>query len=80
MGVRATLTIWLVIDGKLWGMIACHHGKPWSGPFAFRQDCQFLGQVTAAQIRCAGGGGSAGLPNEANGNSGQVSRANRGRR
>ena len=50
MGVRATLTISLVIDGKLWGMIACHHGKPWSGPFAFRQDCQFLGQVTAAQI------------------------------
>jgi len=30
MGVRATLTISLVIDGKLWGMIACHHGKPWS--------------------------------------------------
>ncbi len=50
MGVAATLTISLVIRGKLWGMIACHHGKPWFGPFALRQDCQFLGQVTAAQI------------------------------
>ena len=50
MGVAATLTISLVIGGKLWGMIACHHGKPWFGPFALRQDCQFLGQVTAAQI------------------------------
>jgi light-regulated signal transduction histidine kinase (bacteriophytochrome)/CheY-like chemotaxis protein len=50
MGVAATLTISLVIRGKLWGMIACHHGQPWYRPFALRQDCQFLGQVTAAQI------------------------------
>jgi light-regulated signal transduction histidine kinase (bacteriophytochrome)/DNA-binding response OmpR family regulator len=50
MGVTATLTLSLVIGGKLWGMIACHHSKPWFGPYALRQDCQFLGQVTAAQI------------------------------
>jgi light-regulated signal transduction histidine kinase (bacteriophytochrome)/CheY-like chemotaxis protein len=50
MGVTATLTISLVIGGKLWGMIACHHGKPWFGPFSLRQDCQFLGKVTASQI------------------------------
>jgi light-regulated signal transduction histidine kinase (bacteriophytochrome)/CheY-like chemotaxis protein len=49
-GVAATLTISLVIEGKLWGMIACHHAKPWFGSFVVRQDCQFLGQVTAAQI------------------------------
>jgi hypothetical protein len=36
--------------GKLWGMIACHHRRPWSLPFALRQDCQSLGQVTAPQI------------------------------
>jgi light-regulated signal transduction histidine kinase (bacteriophytochrome) len=50
MGVAATLTVSLVVGGQLWGMIACHRGKPWFGPFALRQDCQFLGQVTAAQI------------------------------
>jgi light-regulated signal transduction histidine kinase (bacteriophytochrome)/CheY-like chemotaxis protein len=50
MGVAATLTISLVISGKLWGMIACHHGMPWWRPFSVRQDCQFLGQVTSAQI------------------------------
>jgi light-regulated signal transduction histidine kinase (bacteriophytochrome)/CheY-like chemotaxis protein len=50
MGVAATLTISLVISGKLWGMIACHHGSPWYRPFSLRQDCQFLGQVTSAQI------------------------------
>jgi two-component system, chemotaxis family, sensor kinase Cph1 len=50
MGVTATLTISLVISGRLWGMIACHHGTPWHRPFSLRQDCQFLGQVTSAQI------------------------------
>jgi light-regulated signal transduction histidine kinase (bacteriophytochrome)/DNA-binding response OmpR family regulator len=50
MGVAATLTISLVISGKLWGMIACHHKTPWYRPFSLRQDCQFLGQVTSAQI------------------------------
>lgn len=28
MGVRATLTISLLHDGKLWGMLACHHNSP----------------------------------------------------
>lgn len=28
MGVGATLSIGLVVDGKLWGMFACHHRTP----------------------------------------------------
>ena len=28
MGVEATLTIGLVVEGKLWGMFACHHMSP----------------------------------------------------
>ena len=50
MNVAATLTLSLVIGGKLWGMIACHHRNRWFRPFALRQDYQFVGQVTAAQI------------------------------
>ncbi|HEY0793937.1 MAG TPA: response regulator [Chthoniobacterales bacterium] len=50
MQVGATLTISLVIAGQLWGMIACHHEQPWFGPFALRQHCQLLGQVTASAI------------------------------
>ena len=80
MGVAATLTISLVIGGKLWGMIACHHGTPWFGPFSVRQDCQFLGQVTAAQIGARPAAATQSLPIQANGNAGQVSRADRGRR
>ncbi len=28
MGVAATLTLGIVVDGKLWGMFACHHLSP----------------------------------------------------
>ncbi|MBV9488829.1 MAG: GAF domain-containing protein, partial [Verrucomicrobia bacterium] len=50
MGVGASMTISLVIDGELWGLIACHHRTPKFVDFASRQHWQFLGEVTAAQI------------------------------
>lgn len=28
MGVKSSLTFAIIIQGKLWGLIACHHGKP----------------------------------------------------
>lgn len=28
MGVRASMSISLVVDGRLWGLVACHHGTP----------------------------------------------------
>src|SRR5690606_26037144 len=28
MGVRASMSISLVVDGRLWGLVACHHGAP----------------------------------------------------
>src|SRR5690606_23418309 len=28
MGVRASMSISLVVDGRLWGLVACHHGMP----------------------------------------------------
>src|SRR5690606_1241264 len=28
MGVQATLTVSLIDDGELWGLIACHHSTP----------------------------------------------------
>src|SRR5690606_16748639 len=28
MGVRASMSISLVVDGRLWGLVACHHGSP----------------------------------------------------
>ncbi|MBJ6984332.1 GAF domain-containing protein [Luteimonas sp. MC1750] len=28
MGVAASMSISLVVDGRLWGLVACHHGSP----------------------------------------------------
>ncbi len=35
MGVRASMSISLVVDGRLWGLVACHHATP--RPVAARQ-------------------------------------------
>lgn len=50
MSVDASMSISIMQDGRLWGLIACHHRSPRYLPFALRQDCQFLGQVLSAQI------------------------------
>ncbi|QEH37045.1 Phytochrome-like protein cph1 [Aquisphaera giovannonii] len=50
MGVAATLTISILRDGRLWGLIACHHRRPRAIPFDRRVTCEFFGQVIAAQV------------------------------
>jgi photoactive yellow protein len=42
MGVQATLTISLVVDGQLWGLVACHHRRPMALSLAVRQTCTAL--------------------------------------
>jgi two-component system, chemotaxis family, sensor kinase Cph1 len=50
MGVGASLTISLLRDGQLWGMIACHHQTPKSVAYELRKACELLGQVIFAEI------------------------------
>jgi two-component system, chemotaxis family, sensor kinase Cph1 len=50
MGVGASLTISLIKDGQLWGIIACHHQTPKLVPYELRKACEFLGQVIFAEI------------------------------
>jgi len=42
MGVRATMTISLLKDGELWGMVSCHHHKPRSAPVQVRRITKIL--------------------------------------
>lgn len=37
MGVRSSLSIAIVYQGELWGLLSCHHGQPLSFPMAMRQ-------------------------------------------
>jgi PAS domain S-box-containing protein len=51
MGVGATLVASLVVGGKLWGLVACHHYVPRNIPFECRAACELL--VEAVSIRIA---------------------------
>ena len=43
MGVRASMSISLVVSGKLWGLIACHHYSPHIVPFETREVALYMG-------------------------------------
>jgi diguanylate cyclase (GGDEF)-like protein len=47
MGVRATLTLSIVFDGKLWGLIACHHHQPRTPPLQLRDGMRQLSELLA---------------------------------
>jgi two-component system, chemotaxis family, sensor kinase Cph1 len=50
MGVGASLTISLIKDNKLWGLIACHHQTPKYVSYELRKACEFLGRVIFSEI------------------------------
>ncbi len=50
MGVGASLTISLIKEGKLWGLIACHHPTPKFVSFELRKACEFLGRMIFSEI------------------------------
>lgn len=50
MGVGATLSIALVVRGRLWGLVACHHQSPHFIPEAGRQQARLIAQVAANRI------------------------------
>lgn len=51
LGVQASMSISIVIEGRLWGMIACHHMEPLLVPYAVRMTCDVLAQLLAAAIQ-----------------------------
>jgi chemotaxis family two-component system sensor kinase Cph1 len=50
MGVRASMSVSILRDGKLWGLIACHHATPRFLPFEVRAACDYLSQVLSLQL------------------------------
>ena len=47
MGVTASMSISLVVDGRLWGLVACHHHAPRHVGARMRQALQMLGRHAA---------------------------------
>lgn len=50
MGVAASMSIGVVIEGRLWGLISCHHRTPRAVPFEVRTACELVGQYLAQQL------------------------------
>lgn len=50
MGVGATLTISLLLRGKLWGLIACHHYSAKYLSYDIRMSAKLLGHFITSQI------------------------------
>ncbi|NEO54285.1 MAG: GAF domain-containing protein [Okeania sp. SIO3B5] len=50
MGVKASMSISLLKEGKLWGLIVCHHYSIKYIPYNLRTVCDFFGQVMSVHI------------------------------
>lgn len=50
MRVRASMSISLMKDKRLWGLIACHSRTPRFVPYEIRTVCEFLGQVMSLEL------------------------------
>ena len=50
MGTLASMSVSLMVKGKLWGLISCHHATPRPVAFDKRTACEQLGQILAMCI------------------------------
>lgn len=50
MGVTASMSISLIRDKNLWGLIACHHNSTKHVSYEVRTACEFLGQVMSLEL------------------------------
>jgi two-component system, chemotaxis family, sensor kinase Cph1 len=50
MKVGASMSISLIKNKKLWGLIACHHRTPRNVSYEIRNACEFLGQVVSLEL------------------------------
>jgi light-regulated signal transduction histidine kinase (bacteriophytochrome) len=50
MGTGASMSISIVVDGQLWGLVSCHHESPHPVSFQTRSACELLGRVLSLQV------------------------------
>ncbi|MDF2114813.1 GAF domain-containing protein [Roseiarcaceae bacterium H3SJ34-1] len=50
MGVQASLSISILVDGELWGMFACHHYTPRAPTFERRSICELFAQMFSMRL------------------------------
>ncbi|MFM0057783.1 ATP-binding protein [Paraburkholderia phytofirmans] len=50
MGTLSSMSMSIVVRGKLWGLISCHHDAARVPPFEVRTACEHIAQVLSLQI------------------------------
>jgi light-regulated signal transduction histidine kinase (bacteriophytochrome) len=50
MGVGASMSISIIVDGELWGLFACHHYAPRAPDFALRSMCELFAQMFSMRL------------------------------
>ncbi|WP_250159247.1 ATP-binding protein [Pseudomonas mosselii] len=50
MGTLASMSLSIVVDGRLWGLVSCHHERPRPVDFQTRTACELLASVLSLQI------------------------------
>ncbi|MET3717584.1 light-regulated signal transduction histidine kinase (bacteriophytochrome) [Pseudomonas sp. PvP001] len=50
MGVRASMSVSIVVGGKLWGLFSCHHMSPKTMAHPLRMSFQVISQVCSALV------------------------------
>ncbi len=50
MGTGASMSVSLLREGELWGLISCHNQQPMRVPYHVRTACEFIGQILSLQI------------------------------
>ncbi|WP_291725796.1 ATP-binding protein [Bernardetia sp.] len=50
MGVEASMSISIIVDGKLWGLVSCHHNSAKYVDYSTRMTAEFFAQLVSLQI------------------------------
>lgn len=50
MGTLASMSLSILVDGQLWGLISCHDASPRQVSYQTRTACELLGRILALQI------------------------------
>lgn len=50
MGTMASMSVSILIDGTLWGLVSCHNKSPRRVPLQARNACDFLTQIFGLQL------------------------------
>jgi two-component system, chemotaxis family, sensor kinase Cph1 len=51
MGVAASSSVSIMVEGELWGLIACHHRQTKLLPYTLRESLRHIGQFLSGEIR-----------------------------